>query len=434
MNKHTTDDSATGNSPGVRTSLLRYHLILLVLLPLVVGFTVYQSIRYRSLTYLLQRLGIIIGYPGNTDVWIHAASVGEVNAAIPLIKTIQKHEPSKIILVSTTTPTGARVIQSKRDTGIRHCYLPLDYPAFVLAFLKSINPKCAIIMETEIWPNLFRLCREKNIVLNMVNARLSQRTLNTRRWIKSLYASALQYPSLILTRSDNDSKAYIALGAPGDRIKTIGNIKFAADINKPSTQVSFTQNPYLLAASTHDDEELQLATLWKNNRQAFSNYLLVIAPRHPQRLSKIIKQLNSLNLVIAVRSRNNPVTAQTDIYIVDTVGELAAFMKNAQLVFMGGSLVPIGGHNVIEPASLARPVIFGPHMENFENEAQLLLNHQAAIQIQDIPQLLATLNDLIRNEVKRNQLGDKARKLVETQKDVAERYYAELQLCLNKKP
>ena len=432
MKKHSHNETPLTETRNALGSLLRYRLILIILFPVLIGFTVFQTIKYRSFKYLLQRLSISTGSHDKIDVWIHAASVGEVNAAIPLIQAITKLDPSAAILMTTTTPTGARVIQTQRIPNTRHCYLPLDYAIFVSSFLNKTQPRCAIIMETEIWPNLFRLCYKNRISLYLVNGRLSHRTLNTTQWVKSLYASTLQYPTLILTRSDRDTKAYIALGAPAEKVKTIGNIKFAMQFNAPATHNQFTNRPYLLAASTHNDEELQIASLWSANREKFTHHLLVIAPRHPQRLNKILNQLQSLEFNIAIRSRNDQVTDQTDIYIVDTIGELMEFMNNAQLVFMGGSLVPVGGHNVIEPANLAKAMVFGPYMANFENEVQLLLNHHAAIQVENARQLLMPFSELLQDERKRSQLGKKARELVEKQKNIADRYAAEIKNCLEK--
>ena len=227
MNKRATGQAKIIVSDNERTPLLRYRLILFILSPVLLGFSVFQAIKHQSLKYLLQRLGITNRFPAPIDVWIHAASVGEVNAALPLINAIQNHYPKIIILLTTTTPTGARIIQLKNLQNIYHCFLPLDYSACVSLFLNHVKPRCVIVMETEIWPNLFRLCHKNNIALYTVNGRLSQRTLNTKQWIKSLYASTLQYSTRIMTRSDNDSKAYIALGADSEKVKTIGNIKFA---------------------------------------------------------------------------------------------------------------------------------------------------------------------------------------------------------------
>ena len=230
MNDQTTENTNLQLSSNERASFLRYRLILFFLTPVLIGYTFIQALKNRSIRYFFQRLGIHYGVTASVDIWIHAASVGEVNATIPLIHAIHNRFPNITIMITTTTPTGARVAQSKKLPKVHHCYLPLDYTICVSAFLNHIRPRCLIVMETEIWPNLYRLCHKNNIALYTVNGRLSQRTLNTSQWIRSLYALTLRYSTLILTRSDNDSKAYVALGADNDKVKTVGNIKFAISL------------------------------------------------------------------------------------------------------------------------------------------------------------------------------------------------------------
>lgn len=427
MNKQLHEQSPGNKGEHVTSSLLRYRLILLLLFPLLVMYTLLQAVKFRSLRYALQRAGICPATPQVVDIWIHAASVGEVFAALPLIKRINDHYPDKQLLVTTTTPTGAGILHRQTFANVRHCFLPIDLAFAVSSFLAKSNPKCAIIMETEIWPNLFRLCHARNIPLVTVNGRLSARTLDARPWVKTLLRTALGYSSLILTRSDNDTKGFIALGADPGKVKTVGNIKFSADFTAPAKNDIDLTRPYVLAASTHDNEELQIATMWRNMCEKIAGHLLVIAPRHPNRLQQILKQLQPLNLSIAVRSRNDTIGNKTDIYIVDTLGELVDFMYKARLIFMGGSLVMKGGHNIIEPANLGKAIVFGPYMNNFEDEAQLLLNHGAAIQVEDIRQLQATLIDLLDDPETADALGNRARQLMESQKDMADRYVAELQ-------
>jgi len=407
-------------------TLLRYRVMLVFFAPIIVIFTLIQAFKTGNFRYFVQRCGYVPRMTPNIDVWIHAASVGEVFAAIPLIKSIHSQYPNKKMLLTTTTTTGADTVAQQKLANTQHCFLPLDFTVSVTLFLKRINPHCAVILETEIWPNLFRLCHRKQIPVITVNGRLSQRTLHVKTWIKNLYTTTLSYSSLILSRSDNDSKAYIALGADPEKVKTIGNIKFSAEIAIPADSHIDINRPYILAASTHDNEEFQLAQLWQKRPSPLTQYLLVIVPRHPQRLEQILGQLEPLNLNLAIRSRKQAVTDQTDIYIADTVGELVRFMKGANLIFMGGSLVPIGGHNILEPAWLGKAVLFGPHMQNFEDESQLFLDNDAAVQAKDTQQLEEQLINLTQDETQCNRLGRNALRLVEAQKDIAQRYLAQL--------
>lgn len=406
--------------------LLRYQTILLFLFPLLVVYTVYQAIKFKSLNYCLQRFGLINKPEKPVDIWLHAASVGEVNAALPLLSAIYNKYPEKCFLVTTTTPTGAQLLKQKNPLNVIHQFLPIDYSLLIGRLVKNYQPGCVLIIETELWPNLFRCCYHKNIPVCTVNGRLSRKTLETYGWIRELYKTTLQYSSRILTRSDNDSKAYIALGAAPEKVSTIGNIKFSASLNTPGKNRSTPDHNYILAASTRPDEELLIATAWQKVKPSACNHLLVLAPRHPQRLNEILKQLGPLNLSIAVRSRAETVNENTDIYIADTVGELTDFMADADIVFVGGSLVPIGGHNILEPAALGKPVLFGPHMENFASEAEQLLNCHAAIQVADAWQLAEIFADILQHPDKYAELGTNARQLIEQYRDTADRYVTEL--------
>ena len=427
MNTSSEDSSGTKQNSRAWRAMLRYRIMLVFFAPIIIIFTLIQATKANSVRYFIQRIGIVPRFTPDIDVWIHAASVGEVFAAIPLIKTIHANFPNKQLLLTTTTTTGAITIEQQKLANTQHCYLPLDFSVSVSLFLKRINPHCAVILETEIWPNLFRLCHRYQIPVVTVNGRISHRTLHVKPWIKRLYTTTLSYSSLILSRSDNDSKSYIALGANPDKVKTIGNIKFSAEVAVPANSHIDIKRPYILAASTHDNEEFQLAQLWLKRPEQLKQYLLIIAPRHPQRLEKILGQLGPLNLNVAIRSLKQNVTDQTEIYIADTVGELMRFMHSASLIFMGGSLVPIGGHNILEPAWLGKTILFGPYMNNFEDESRLLLDNDAAVQVQDTQQLEKQLLDLTQDAMRRHKLGRNALRLVEAQKDIAQRYLTELQ-------
>lgn len=436
MAQHSPDPTQHRGTNFSGTGLLRYRALLIVLFPLLLLHTIGQAIKARQWRYLAQRLGFRFRYavPDPTAFWVHAASVGEVNAATPLIDAIDRHHPQAGILLTTTTPTGAQAaakLIAANTSNMKHCYLPLDYACAVKRLLRLASPRCVLVMETEIWPNLFKSCHLFNVPLVTINGRLSQRTLQTSGWIKSLYRSTLQYSSLILTRSDQDTKNYIALGAAPENVKTVGNIKFSAQFNLPKNDSRpFGGRRYVLAASTHDNEEQQLAHYWQQHKNDLQQYLLVIAPRHPQRLAAICDQLEPLKLNVAIRSQNDTVDQDTDIYIVDTLGELVQFMYHAELIFMGGSLVATGGHNILEPAFLAKAIIFGPYMANFENEAQLFLNHDAAIQVEDVQEAGKSLAALLRNKDRRRQLGDNAHALLEKQKHIADHYIAEIDQLL----
>ncbi|QKT03220.1 3-deoxy-D-manno-octulosonic acid transferase [Ectothiorhodospiraceae bacterium 2226] len=365
----------------------RYRLLTWLLLPLLVGHTAWSALRARELRYLTQRFGWGARLP--TDYWIHAASVGEVKAAAPLLRGLRRAAPHARLTLTTTTPTGAAVARTLPQ--VAHAYLPLDTGGAVRRFLRRARPRCAVIMETELWPQLYRACARREIPLVIVNARLSSRTLRAGPWLRGLYAEALGHVSAVLARSAEDAAAYRSLGAPAERVTVVGNIKFAAEAQAPPAPP--LPRPFLLAASTHDDEELRLTRAWLA-QPWHADWLLVLAPRHPPRVPELLRRLEALGVRPVVHSRGDRVQADTRVYVIDVVGQLAPFLAHAHAVFVGGSLIPRGGHNVLEPALYGRPVLFGPHMDNFADEARALLASDAALEVADDAALATALRSL----------------------------------------
>ncbi|WP_127475613.1 3-deoxy-D-manno-octulosonic acid transferase [Sulfurivermis fontis] len=406
-------------------ALTRYRLLFNLLTPLLLGYTLWQALRERSWRYLRERCGHYRGNPMEASpLWLHAASVGELNAALPLIDALRNRHPEQALLITTTTLSSARLAMRLLPAGVSHAFLPLDWSGAVGRFLDHYRPRCALIMETELWPNLFAACAARRLPLIIVNGRLSLRTRNAPRWLCRLYRSALGSVTAILARSEADKAGFIALGAPAERVRVIGNIKFSAETQKTATNIPLPR-PYVLAASTRDGEE---TLVWRAWRQAApENHLLVIVPRHPQRLPEILRDLALPPGQIAVRSRAQTILPATRVYIADTFGELTGFMAGAELVFMGGSLVPRGGQNVLEAARLGKALVFGPHMENFADEARLLLEHDGAVQVQDADALGQVFSALLAQPERRAALGAAAQQLVERRRDMAQRYAVALE-------
>ncbi len=404
--------------------LFRYRLLLRLLAPLILIFNAWQAARSGEWRLFRQRLGT--GLPQRTDapLWLHAASVGELIAAQPLIATLREHFSHIPIVVTTVTSTGATLAQQRLPTDVQHIYLPMDWPGATRRFLYAVKPRAALIMETELWPNLFANIAQQNIPLIIVNGRLSSRSRDAAAWIKKLYAVTLKKVSAILARSVDDANAYIQLGATADKVHLLGNIKWASTNNATETQAIDLGYPYVLAASTHDNEEQQLAHIWKEMAQQTQGRLLVIAPRHPQRRDDILKQLHKqyLNQSIAVRSRGDTINANTQIYLADTLGELEGFMKGADCIFMGGSLVPRGGHNILEPARLGKPIVFGPSMTNFAEETQLLLQTGGAKQVTNEQTLHKTLSDWLAHPQTASVFGKEAEQILLEQDSVLDDY------------
>jgi 3-deoxy-D-manno-octulosonic-acid transferase len=395
----------------------RYRLLLLLLgLPLVV-VTVLHAIRYRDRQLLLQRLGLSLPQHDNNPVWIHAASVGEVNAVIPFIQLLRHHYPQQPLLVSTNTPTGKQVLQ-KHFPDIAHTYLGYDLKFIARRLVRHFNPACVLIFETEIWPNLFAQLARQQHPLIIFNGRLSEKSLRAAQRFAGAYRYALQQVSRVFARSEQDRDHYIALGADQDKVESVGNIKYAS-INIAKTEAINLSRPYVLAASTRDEEERYLLEALQGS---LDDTLLVIAPRHPQRRAEIEKALAELGVTMAVRSRDEALSDSTQVYLADTLGELNHFIAGAEFVLMGGAFLPFGGHNILEVAQQGKAVIFGAHMNNFSNEAQAFLEHHAAIQASDQDALREAVQQLRQHPEQAQQLGDNGKALLIRNAKIAETY------------
>jgi 3-deoxy-D-manno-octulosonic-acid transferase len=405
--------------------MLRYRLLLLVLtLPLVV-LSLWHAIKYRDAKLFLQRLGFALPASKKSPIWIHAASVGEVNAVIPFIKLFKEQHADKTLLVTTNTPTGKQVIK-KHFPGIAHSYLCLDWKLLNRRFINNIKPCCALIFETEIWPNLFVTLNNKNIPLIIFNGRVSQKTLRAQQHFASAYQAALNNVSHILARSDVDRDNFIHLGAAEEKTVTVGNIKYAACMDTDVAAIELGR-PYILAASTRDGEEKVIVDALK---ELLDEHLLVIAPRHPQRLAEIEKDLEAFKLNIAVRSRNEHVSDTTNIYLADTLGELNCFIAGAEFVLMGGAFLPFGGHNILEAGQAAKAVIFGMHMDNFSDEAASFLKNNAAIQVSNEQELKLVTSQLIAQPDEAKQMGNNGQALMKKNAGIAQTYLDKIsQLC-----
>ena len=401
-----------------------YRLLTILLWPVWLMITLRTALREHDWRYLKQRLGYAYPQQKKSPLWIHCASVGEVNTWLPLQQLLARQYPELQFVITTTTVTGAGTVARQSLQNTQHIYFPIDTGTVVARFLRAVQPRMVLIMETELWPELYRQCRHHLIPVVIVNARLSHKTLRANAWIKNLYQHALQGVSQLLCRSQADVAAYTALGADPDKTLFLGNLKFAALHQSVSPALAFSHRPYVLAASTHDDEEWQIAQLWKTLH--ITNQLLVIAPRHPQRRAAILKQLAALQMVVAVRSRGDQVNDATQVYLADTLGELTALMVSAEIVIMGGSLVPHGGQNLLEPARFGKAIIVGPHMHNFAAELALFLENNACLQVANTQALAVALQSCLQDARQCTELGTHAQQLMQQQSDVALRYLAQL--------
>ncbi len=400
--------------------MLSYRLLVLLLTPALLLYFIWLALRNKQPRYLWQHLGFQLGDLPKNSLWIHCASVGESITAMPLVKEILHQHPSLKIIITTNTVTGAKIIQQQAIPNLFHCYLPFDWRFSVNRFLQQLSPVSLLVVETEIWPNLFAQCNKHHCPVNIINARLSIKTTEANIWVRSLLKTALQYTKNIYTRSALDKAAYIKLGAGKKNIHVIGNLKYSTKPLDASKPISIKRD-YILLASTHDDEEVRLAQCFQALKR---DELLVLAPRHPERCPAVIRSLKKAwsSLKIVRHSFNESIDNDTDIYLLDTVGELMNFFPQAKLVIMGGSFVNIGGHNILEPAQFGRAIICGPFMGNFKEETDLLLEKHALLQVQSFDALETCLQDLFNDDNKIQILEKNAQEISKTFNHIASDY------------
>ena len=400
----------------------RYKLLLFILFIPLALYTLWQSLRAVEIRYFVQRLGVFFsGSSIENGIWFHAASVGEVNAIIPLVLKIQKEQPSLAITITSNTTTSATVVKKQLPENIKHYYFPLDYSWAINRIINKIKPKAIYIVETEFWPNLYTKAHNKNIPLVIINGRISEKTLHAKNWLKNIYAEILPLVTKVYARSETDQSRFIELGLSAEKIDVLGNIKFS----KPDVQTIepiTLDKQYVLAASTRDEEEQIIVEAWLKSEN--KEHFLVIVPRHPDRLQDIISQLKPFNLNVSIRSKNETVTTATDIYIADTIGELKQFIEGSEFVLMGGSFVAKGGQNILEVAQLNKAVVFGPDMRNFEDEAKTFIKYNAGIQCSE-KELPNTLNNLLVDITYKKEIEQNAKKLIDENNNV-EKYYQKL--------
>ncbi len=408
-----------GRSESVPVSRppLRYRLASLGLALPLAGYTLVRTARDGGSAYLRGRYGYT-GVRTNDAVWVHCASVGEVAAAVPLLRELDDHGIGPL-LVSTATPTGQQRAHAQAPAGATVVYLPVDRPGPVRRFLARTRPRAALILETELWPYLFGALDDRAIPIVLVNGRLSPRTLDAPAWWRHTAAWCLHRVTRVLARSDTDRDRFRQLGVEPERLAVVGNLKFAAPGGAPVSAIE-PGAPFVLAASTHEDEELQLARAWAG--AGFRGHLLVIAPRHPERGADIASALTAEGFEVRLRSRSEPAGPPGSIYLADTLGELTGLIAAAEVVIMGGSLIPRGGQNVLEPARAGRPIVTGPHMYNFADETERLESAGALLRRADATEVVAAAAGLLAAPDEARRMGNAGRELMEREADMGDRY------------
>ncbi|MEJ2416081.1 MAG: lipid IV(A) 3-deoxy-D-manno-octulosonic acid transferase [Exilibacterium sp.] len=330
-----------------------------------------------------ERFGFISPPAGKGSViWVHAVSVGETLAALPLINALQQQHPQTRFAVTTTTPTGSERVTAALGDSVFHVYMPYDLPDCVARFLQRVKPKLLIIMETELWPNTIAACHRRNIPVILANARLSEKSARGYRRIRFLISPMLKRLSAVAAQHDEDIERFIALGMDCERCTVTGSIKFDLDIGTELRQRAAQlkrewnaggQRLVWLAASTHQGEDETILAAFSDVRRSFPDLLLVIVPRHPERFDRVVRLCGAAGWRVARRSSQGAVGTETDIVIGDTMGELLLFLGACDIAFIGGSLTATGGHNLIEPAAWGVPILSGPHLLNFADVSRQLL-------------------------------------------------------------
>lgn len=367
-----------------------------------------------------ERFGAIKAPLGEQVIWIHAVSVGEVMAAAPLVQALFEKHPDDSILITTVTPTGSARVTALFGNNVAHVYAPYDLPGAVSRFLNRVRPRLAIVMETELWPNLFRACQGRSIPLLLVNARLSERSVAGYRRVRSLAARTLSMVTEIAAQSELDAGRFRSLGADERCITVTGNMKFEQRVSPSLLERAEVLRrdwgagrAVWVAGSTHDGEDEIILDVFRQLRKQFRDCLLVLVPRHPERFESVAELCRHRGYNTLLRSERASCTPETDVFIGDSMGELGLFYAASDVAFVGGSLVEHGGHNLLEPAALGVPVVTGSHVFNFVEICELLLQAGACEKVANADMLLRTLSRWLQDANERHRVGQRGREVVE---------------------
>jgi len=414
-----------------------YSAILYFLLPVVLARLAWRGLRNRGYWHRWgERLGFFSAPELHEPIWIHAVSVGETLAAAPLIRELLTRYPERSLVITTTTPTGSERVQAlfseqfigQPDGRVFHVYFPYDLPGAVRRFLDKTRPSLALVMETELWPNLFRQCARREIPVLIANARLSARSAKGYGKLGALVRDTLGDINLIAAQGEGDAARFRELGAPSNRVAVMGNLKFdqripgdLEDRAEALRRELGASRPVWVAASTHEGEDEQVLDAFARLREVQPEALLLLVPRHPERFARVAALARKRGHAVVLRSEGRSCDADASVFVGDTLGELLLFYAVSDAAFVGGSLVPVGGHNMLEPAALGVPMVFGPHLFNFSDISRGLLEAGAARRIESSEQLAAVVGELLGDAALRAEMGEAGRKLVADNRGALER-------------
>ncbi len=389
-----------------------YSALFYLLVPFIILRLVWRGIKAPSYRQRwLERFAFQSSSIPQGGIWLHAVSMGEVQAAIPLIKALIGNFPQHSILVTTMTPTGSQRVQEVFGKQVAHVYLPYDLPGAIGRFLNRIQPRLLIIMETELWPNLLYSCKQRQIPVVLANARLSANSAAGYQRINGFVSQMFGGITAVAAQTSLDAARFIELGMAARKVHVTGSIKFDAD-NLSVDDPFHIQRRVWIAASTHEGEEDIVLEAFTEIKKHIKDLLLILVPRHPERFNKVAAKCQNTKFITSRRSLEDKINLNTDIYLGDTMGELPLLYAASDIAFVGGSLVAVGGHNSLEPAALGLPVIMGQHVFECEAIFKSLLEAEAATQVNNRVQLILAVTMYFSNHQLKTQTGENGRLFV----------------------
>jgi len=401
-----------------------YSTLISLSTPLVLSYFAIRGLRDRDyLSRWNERFGFIADDHPKGGILVHAASVGEFNAANPLIKCLLKTYPDIPLTVTTLTPTGSERVSRDLGDKVFHSYIPIDTPGAVRRFLKRLQPRLIIVMETEIWPNLYLQSQAQDIPLLMANARLSKRSVKRFQRMPGFVADVLQTVNWIGAQSKADAERLIHCGAKPQHVEMTGNIKFdlavPASLEERAEALRLRwgrQRPVLVAGSTHEADENVILPAFVSLLSTLPDALLILVPRYPERFTRATQLARAAGLQTELRSQGEACSKQAQCFVIDSIGELMNYYACADLTFVGGSFGEQGGHNPLEPAALGKPVLLGPNMENAKEIAAQLLQDNAARRVNNQSAVQKAAQEILSDGVLRDRMGQAGRELIEKNK------------------
>lgn len=382
---------------------------------------------------IAERYGFFKAPEKQPAIWIHSVSVGETIAAAPMVKQLIKRYPNHRIIVTTMTPTGSQQVTRIYGDQVFHVYAPYDLPCAVHRFLKKTTPALAIFMETELWPNTLRACARKNIPVIVANARLSARSAKGYQRAGNFVKHMLSCINTVAAQHKDDADRFLSLGLTPSQLQITGSLKYdlqlpentkekGIELRKQWLKEKASDTNIIIASSTHKGEEAQLLPVFRTLANTFSNLLFVIVPRHPERFDEVNTLCQQTGFTTARRSQHETVTQNTHLVLADTMGEVPLLLAASDIVYMGGSLVPTGGHNFMEPAVLGLPQVSGPHVFNFQHVADTLVAAEALIIGETTEAVTDALKTLLEKPEKRRTMGQAAIHAVKKEQGALEKH------------